>query len=125
MMDDTTAINRWLEGYIEAWSTDAPEDVARLFAADALYYTTPFSQAHVGVEDIVRWWREQGDSGTEWTFVYDAVARERDLYVVRGVTRYPARSETEQAKVYHNIWLVTLDDEGRATEFVEYWMLER
>ena len=124
-MEGTAAIDRWLEGYIEAWSTDAPEDIAPLFAVDALYYTTPFSQPHVGVDDIVAWWREQGDSTTEWTFVYDAVAREGDLYVVRGVTRYPASADSEQARVYHNIWLVTLNEEGKATEFVEYWMLER
>jgi len=124
-MVDTSAIDRWLEGYVEAWSTDDPADIAPLFATDAIYYTTPFSQPHVGADDIVSWWREQGDSGTGWTFVYDVVAREGDLHVVRGVTRYPAGAEDEAAKIYHNIWLVTLNAEGRATEFVEYWMLQR
>lgn len=124
-MTDTTAIERWLEGYVTAWETDAPEDIAPLFATDASYYATPYSMPHVGVDAIVTWWIGQENSKVPWTFVYDVVAREGDLYVVRGVTRYPEGFESDKPKVYYNIWLVTLNEEGRAAEFVEYWMLDR
>lgn len=122
---DTAAIDRWMAGYLAAWDSDDPADVAALFAEDARYYTTPFSQPHVGVDDIVNWWARNGDSQLEWSFEYDVVAREGSLYVVRGVTTYPEGfGEGDVARIYHNIWLVTLDESGRATEFVEYWMLE-
>jgi ketosteroid isomerase-like protein len=124
-MTDTTAIDRWLAGYLTAWDTDAPEDVAALFAEDARYYTAPFREPHEGREDIVRFWIANGDSQLPWTFECDVLARQGDLYVVRGVTRYPEGLQRPgQEDVYHNLWLVTLDGEGRATEFVEYWMLD-
>jgi len=124
-MIDTSEIDRWLELYVTAWKTDAPDDVARPFADHARYYTEPFREAHVGRDDIVAWWIGQGDSKIPWTFEYEVIAREDNLHVVRGVTRYPegVSSERSAPEAYHNIWLVTLEADGRAIEFVEYWML--
>ena len=126
-MIDTAKIDRWLEQYLIAWKTDAPDDVARLFADNARYYTEPFRQPHMGRDEIVAWWIANGDSTIPWTFDYEVIAREGDLYVLRGVTRYPegVPAERTDPDVYHNLWLVTLAEDGRATEFVEYWMLAR
>jgi hypothetical protein len=122
---DTSAIERWLEGYLTAWDTDAPDDIARLFAPDARYYTAPFREPHTGVDDIVRFWIENGDSKLEWEFQSEVIARNSDQYVVRGVTCYPGGFDPPgPSQVYHNLWLVTLDSHGRATEFIEYWMLD-
>lgn len=122
---DTSAIERWLEGYLTAWDSDAPEDIARLFAPDARYFTAPFREPHTGVEEIVRWWIGQANSTIEWEFQSEIVARNGELYVIRGVTCYPGGLETPGTpEVYHNLWLVTLDADGRCTEFVEYWMVD-
>lgn len=124
-MIDTTTVDRWLDAYQAAWRTDTPADIVRLFAPDARYYTAPFRTPKTGVDEIVAWWVGQENASIPWTFTYDIVAREGDRYVVRGVTRYPEGFEPGDAeKVYDNIWLVRLDGEGRATEFIEYWMLE-
>ncbi len=123
-MIDTTAIDRWLEAYQVAWRTDAPEDIAALFAPDARYFTAPFRTPKAGVDEIVAWWVGQENSIIPWRFTCDVFAREGDRCVVRGVTGYPEGFEPgDAAETYDNIWLVTLDAEGRATEFIEYWML--
>lgn len=123
-MMETTAIDRWIERYLTAWDSDAPDDIAALFAPDAQYYTAPFRTPHTGVDEIIRFWIENGDSAVPWTFECDVVAREGNLYVIRGVTTYPEGGDVvrEKAEVYVNLWLVTLDADGRATEFIEYWM---
>ena len=123
-MIDTAAIDRWLEGYLTAWDSDAPDDIAALFAPDARYYTAPFRTPHTGVDEIVRFWVDNGDSQVPWDFEYDVIAREGDLYVIRGATRYPEGGDAvrQKTEVYSNLWLVTLGADGRATEFVEYWM---
>lgn len=122
-MFDTTAIDAWLAGYRKAWSTDAPGDIAALFEPDAHYFAAPFREPHTGVDAIVDWWVEHGDSKLEWTFEGEAIAREGGLHVVRAVTTYPGGFESgDEPRVYDNIWLVTLAHSGRATEFVEYWM---
>jgi len=123
-MLDTTAIDRWLSAYRAAWSTDAPEDIKALFTPDARYFTAPYRIPRVGADAIAEWWASQGNSAMRWTFEYDILAREGSLQVVRGVTTYPdGLDESGGAEVYDNIWLVTLTDDGFASEFVEYWML--
>jgi ketosteroid isomerase-like protein len=125
-MIDEVRIDEWLELYQVAWRTDDPSHIARLFTDDARYYTEPFRDAHRGRDDIVAWWIGAGDSKVPWTFDYELIAQEGDLYVVRGVTRYPEGGSVERSapEVYHNLWLVTLAPDGRASEFVEYWMEE-
>ena len=44
---------------------------------------------------------------------------------MRAVTRYPeGTSDADGPEGFHNLWLVTLAGDGRASEFVEYFMLE-
>lgn len=46
------------------------------------------------------------------------------LHVVQGATTYPDTvGPSGEAQVYYNLWLVTLAESGRASAFVEYWML--
>src|SRR5665647_1022860 len=123
-MLDTTAIDRWLEDYLKAWRTDAPDEISALLAPDARYFTAPFREPYLGRAAIVEWWVGQENSTIPWTFDYEIVAVEGSLYVVKGVTAYPEGFENDPAapEVFDNIWLVTLSDDGTATEFVEYWM---
>lgn len=119
-MIDTTRIDEWLELYTSAWTSDDPEEVARLFTDDVRYYIAPDRAPIVGREAVADWWVGLQESQLPWTFEYEVVAREGDLYVVRGITEYPeGGSGAESPETYHNLWLVTLDD-GRASEFIEY-----
>lgn len=119
-----SSILDWLAAYRHAWSTDDPDDVAALFAADALYFTAPFQEPLRGVEEIVAYWLGEKEAGIPWDFASQVLAREGDMYVVRAVTTYPQGTRDADApEVFHNLWLVTLGADGRATEFVEYYML--
>jgi hypothetical protein len=121
---DTTEIDRWLQDYLKAWRTDAPDDIVALFEPDARYFTAPFREPCIGHAAITEWWVGQENSTVAWTFDYDIVAAEGRLYVVRGVTTYPEGFENDPTapEVFDNIWLVTLSDAGKASEFIEYWM---
>ena len=123
-MMDTTAIDRWLERYRAAWHTDDRVKIVPLFTSDVRYYTAPYRAPLEGVDAVVEYWLDQRDWSLPWTFEYEVVAREGDLYVVRAVTRYPEGTlGTERAEEFHNLWLVTLTGDGRAREFVEYFVL--
>jgi len=117
-------IDEWLEGYIAAWRSDDAEEIAALFTEDAHYYTTPYRPPKAGRDEIVRWWVAQQDSAIEWTFEHSVIAVDGDIAVVRGVTFYPASAEDPTPRTYHNLWTIRLAEDGRATEFVEFWMLE-
>ena len=73
-----------------------------------------------GVDRVTDYWMDEAESGIPWSFEYQVLAQEGDLFVVRAVTTYPEGTQGAEApEVFHNLWLVTLED-GRASEFVEY-----
>ena len=116
-------IENWVQAYLKAWASDAPEDVTALFTEDARYFTEPYAEPWDGRDEIVREWIARGDSGSVWSFEHDIVAECDDVAVVRGVTTYgPETSGESNGKTYHNIWIVHLAPDGRAREFVEWWM---
>ena len=98
-----------MRGYLKAWASDAPEDIAALFTENARYFTEPYAEPWTGRDAIVSEWIAHGDSGTEWSFEYDVTAQCDDTAIVRGVTRYAAESPDQPAKTYHNLWIVRLD----------------
>jgi hypothetical protein len=125
-MIDTMRIGEWLDRYREAWRTDSPDDVAGLFTDDVRYFTAPYREPLEGLEAVIAYWIGERESGIPWTFESEVVAREGDLHVVRAVTRYPEGTrDADGEEVFHNLWLVTLSDDGRAREFVEYFMLAK
>jgi ketosteroid isomerase-like protein len=123
-MIDEARIRDWLAAYRRAWSSDDPQEVAALFTDDVRYFTAPYREPLAGREAASDYWLSQRESGIPWSFEYQVLAQEGDLFVVRAVTTYPEGTRgAEGAEVFHNLWLVTLDPDGRASEFVEYFML--
>ena len=39
-----TDVTRRLEGYVKAWKSNNPKDIAKLFTEDAFYSTGPFDE---------------------------------------------------------------------------------
>lgn len=117
----------WMRAYLSAWSSDAPADIAALFTEDAVYRPGPFDEPWEGHDAIVREWVACGDSALEWSFEYDVVAHQGDTFVVTGITDYPGGTGRayKSATTYANVWIVQLAQDGRASEFTEYWMEQR
>jgi ketosteroid isomerase-like protein len=122
-MGDVGAVERWVRGYVQAWSTDDPEDIAALFAEDARYVYHPFEEPWAPRDRIVDEWIANGDSDTEWRFEYEVLEEKPELGIVKGVTTYVEGDGPD--KVYANLWLIRLDEDGRAVEFAEWWMKKR
>ena len=106
----------WVAGYVAAWQSNDPADIAALFTADAVYRTSPDSPPWVGRDAIVAGWLEDVDEPGTWAFDWSIAHERDDLLLVQGRTVYPA------AKDYVNLWIVRLEPDGRATEFTEWYM---
>lgn len=116
------ALESWLAGYVRAWESDDPTDIAALFTEDATYLTHPFREPWRSRDTIVANWIERGDSGGgAWAFEHEILAVDGPVGVVRGLTTYPA-TETGPEAVYSNIWLINLAPDGRARSFAEWWV---
>jgi SnoaL-like domain len=108
-------LTRWMEGYLRAWTSNAPDDIRALFTEDARYFTDPWSDPWQGQDGIVDGWLRREDQG-DWTFDWSPVVATADVCVIQGETRYGSGT------VYSNCWIIRLGPDGRAREFTEYWM---
>ena len=114
-------VERWMDGYVHAWTTNDPADIAALFTDDATYYTAPYREPFAGREAIVADWIEIADEPDTWTFRYEPMAIAGGLAFVRGWTHYVDGTP----RTYHNLWVIRLEEDGRASEFTEWFMKER
>ena len=116
---DRNDIEQWVEGYVKAWGSNDPQDIAALFTEDAAYYTAPHRDPWRGRDAIVQGWLDRKDEPGQWGFDYRVQDIVGNKGYVRGVTTY----HDQDPSGYSNLWEVTLDEIGRCSEFVEWWMV--
>ncbi|HKY78744.1 MAG TPA: nuclear transport factor 2 family protein [Anaerolineales bacterium] len=114
-----TDFETWLAGYLQAWKSNKPQEIAKLFTEDALYSTGPFDDPWIGQEAIIDGWVGIGDRPEDWTFEYEVLAVDGDLGVMHGTTVY------KEAGTFSNIWLIRLAKDGRCKEFREWFVRKR
>jgi uncharacterized protein (TIGR02246 family) len=110
-------VERWVQAYEGAWASNDPEEIGALFTDDARYYTAPEREPWTGRDTIVREWLGRKDEPGEYTFRSEVLGIDGDLAFVRGWTTY-----TKEGQDYSNLWVIRLADDGRASEFIEWWM---
>jgi ketosteroid isomerase-like protein len=115
---DAAAVERWVEGYIRAWRSNDRDDIGGLFTDDAAYFTAPHREPWRGRRGIVDGWLDRKDEPGDWAFRYEIVAICDDLAFVQGRTDY----EGQDPPAYANLWVIRLTEEGRCSEFTEWWM---
>jgi len=119
-MADEAMIANWIERYIEAWTSNDPDQIGALFSQDAVYYTEPYSPPRKGRAAIVAGWIEGQDEPGTWSFTYEVLGATENYGFVQGWTHY-----TSPPRLYHNLWVIALDGDGRCREFTEWFMQER
>jgi ketosteroid isomerase-like protein len=113
----SAGIEEWVEGYRRAWESNDPDDIRALFTEDAEYRTDPWSQPWRGHDEIVAGWLQHADAPGQTTFEWATLASTDELSIVQGTTVY-----ADSGKTYSNLWVVRLDENGRARAFTEWWM---
>src|SRR5438552_16557058 len=101
---DRTDLERWVQGYERAWSSNDPGDIGALFTDDATYRFHPYDEPLRGREAIVAQWIENKDEPGEYRFRFEVAGIDGDLAFVRGVTDY----FTPPPLVYSNLWEIRL-----------------
>ena len=109
-------INRWIEGYKQAWESNSPEDIRALFTEDADYRMEPYSDSWHGHDEIVEGWLKERDEPGAAQFDWAPLAITDELAIVQGTTIY------RNGPSYSNLWVIRLAEDGRAQEFTEWFM---
>jgi hypothetical protein len=105
-------VDTWVAKYLTAWTTCAPADIEALFTADAEQHERPYETDWIGRDEIVEGWqsRAQWQEGG-WSFDWDLLKIAGDTFVLSGTGTYT------ELGTFDNLWVVTLDDDGRCSEF--------
>lgn len=118
-------VQAWLDGYIAAWASNDASQIEALFTDDAVYSYRPWrdeSHTVTGKDAIVASWRDDPDDPDTWEAEYAPYAVEGDKAVAVGWTRY--RSDDEH-RTYHNAFLLRFGEDGRCSEFAEFYVREK
>jgi hypothetical protein len=107
-------LNRWIDSYEAIWRSG--EGVEELFTPDASYTSSPYCKPYVGYDAIKEFWKRETGEGEEFTMDREIVAVEGDTGVVRLEVEYTA----PQRRHYRDLWIVTLNADGRCTAFEEW-----
>ena len=111
-------VQRWLDAYVAAWRTYDRDAIAALFSADASYAYHPYDEPLRGRDAIVANWLDEPDDPGSWEASYRPLMLDGDRAVATGESRYA------DGEVFSNLWVLRFDDDGRCSEFVEWFMLQ-
>ena len=110
---------RFLDGYLDAWASNNPDSIRALFAPQATYRGGASDlEPAVGVDEIIALWLEERDEPGTWSYSGAVELQTKTAAVIRGVTTY---TEGQKSGIYENVWLVRFDEDGRASEFQDWW----
>lgn len=116
------SLRGWLDSYRSAWETRDPEAVIRLFAEDATYQETPFTQPMRGREAIRHYWsRAVAGSQEQIRFGYEILAVTEFTAIAHWWASF-ARISTKIQVSLDGIFLLTFDAAGLCTELREWWV---
>ena len=110
----------WLGRYIEAWRSRDADVIGELFSGDCSYSVRGGHSVVVGRDAIVKAWLEEEEPGS-WEAAYEPLAIEEEVHVSIGWTKYFDEAGTLRDE-YSNIFICRFDDDGRCSEFSEWWM---
>ena len=114
------SFQRWLDSYGHAWIGRDPAAAAALYADDASYQVTPFSEPLHGRDAIYEYWEGVAKTEERIQFDYEVLAVTAEHGIARwwaSFIRTPPGLDTR----LDGIFLITLDADGRCLSLREWW----
>jgi uncharacterized protein (TIGR02246 family) len=111
---------RWLEAYRQAWEHRDARAAVELYAEDATYLDTPFSQPMRGRKALLDYWQGVARTQEDIRVSCDVIAVCRDKCFAHwhaSFVRLPMKLQLE----LDGIFVLTFDADGRCTSLREWW----
>ena len=112
----------WLEGYFAAWVSNDPDDVAALFAEDAVYWIDPFRDPHRGRDQIVSAWVSEPQEDV--AYAYEPLAVTGDVGIAHWNLSAASPGAPGRAE-FDGILLIRFASDGRCLEHREWFAHRR
>ncbi len=114
-------LDRWLDSYGLAWERRDADAFVACFAEDARYYWGPWTEPLAGTAEIRARFEQAVSRQEDVRFGHEPLAVTPDgrgIALWRVSMRIPAEGTVEEDE---GVFLVTLDPQGRCSEFREWW----
>ncbi len=113
-----TDVQRWIDEYFSASSSNDPEAIAALFTEHSTYRDRPYGPPREGRDSIVADWLARRDEPGTWHASFEplAVDTEQNIGIARGSVQY------DNGPSYSNLWVIHFDEDERCSSFAEWWI---
>ena len=115
-------VARWLDAYIDAWTTYDPGAIGALFTEGVEYRYHPWDAPVRGRAAVVAAWLGSRDEPGTYTARYEPWAVEGHRAVATGTSDY---ADSRGTRRYHNAFLLEFDGAGQCSSFTELFIEER
>ncbi len=121
----------WLDRYVEAWRSYDPEQIGDLFSADVVCRYHPYDEPITGRAAVIASWTGKGEGAPDrdepgtWAAEYRPFAIDGNAAVAIGQSSYRHEPGEEIYRTYFNCFVMRFDDQGRCSEFTEYFMFRK
>lgn len=113
--------NRWLSRYGTAWEEGNPQKIGDLFAEEASYQITPFSNPLVGRDAIQEYWQAgPANKQKDVSFSFRILSVRGNEGIAHWQAKYK-RVDGENFVELDGLLVAEFDDNGACTEFREWW----
>src|SRR5260221_8244981 len=117
---DPDAIAAWLEAYGAAWIARDPRKAMELFAPDAIYQETPFSESLRGREAIGAYWAEIEHTQEQIEFGYEVLSVTPNMGIAQWWATFVRKATGAEVRI-DGIALIGLDKQNLCVSFHEWW----
>src|ERR1051326_7153112 len=114
-MTSLDVVTAWVTNYRQAWESNDPAAIGALFAKDAAYFSEPYAKPWVGRKKIVTEGLKIKEEPGTTTFQGHPRIVTEDRAMIQATTTYPKGPSS-------NLWVLRLDNLGKARQFTEWWM---
>ncbi|HKW40533.1 MAG TPA: nuclear transport factor 2 family protein [Gemmatimonadales bacterium] len=108
-----------LDAFGRGWERGAVDDIAALFAPDAVFRETPFSDTSVGIDAIRAYWKDVPANQAEVTFKAGEIYVAGPWFATEFRCTYRRRRTGEWVDARGAIFCETRD--GKISEMRMYW----
>jgi nuclear transport factor 2 (NTF2) superfamily protein len=119
-----TVLERWLEAYGRAWESRDPDAAALLFAEDARYHETPFSEPALGRDGVRAYWAAATASQREVEFSFEILAVEGSRGIARWSASFLWRAGGARGQL-DGVFVLDFNADGLCEELREWWHKRR
>ncbi len=116
---DEKRVSEWLTAYQDAWQSYDPKIIGDLFSEDVSYRYHPYDEPERGRATVVASWLEERDAEGTYEGSYEPLMVAGDMAIATGTSTY---KDGDEVRIYDNCFILRFDDDGRCSEFTEWYM---